>query len=284
MTLRRTLKQPFLNAVARLPDGVQRAMLSPGMRRICIRVPVLRAVYSGCMRRHPFDVQHGIDTSGLVDAFALQRDPSLDGQLSPYMGSQPSIIRRALDALGDVAGYTFVDIGCGKGRPLIVASEYPFALVLGFDISADLVQTANRNAAIIARRFPARPPIRAVDANVADMTVPSGNVVVFMFNPFGPELMTTLLHKLEEALASGVIEHLFVVYDNPVCGDVFDGSGHLKRWFATTFEYDRHELGFGPEEREGVVIWQSVRGARPDAFTDRNRRITTKDKLSAAVE
>ena len=284
MTLRSTLKQPFLNGVAKLPDFMQRAMLMPQLRRICIRVPLLRAVYSGCLRRHPFDLQFGIDTSGLVDAFALQRDPLLADQLSPYMGSQPTIIRRALDTLGDIAGYTFVDIGCGKGRPLIVASEYPFARVLGYDISVDLVKTANENAAAIARRFPARAPIRAVVANVADMAVPSGNVVVFMFNPFGPELMTTLLHKLEEALANGAIQHLFLVYDNPVCGDVFDGSEHLKRWFATMFDYDQHELGFGPEEREGVVIWQSVHGARPDAFTDRNRHITTKDKLSAAVE
>ena len=284
MTLRSTLKQPFLNVVARLPDRVQRAMLTPRMRRICIRVPLLRAVYSGCLRRHPFDLQYGIDTSGLVDAFALQRDPRLAIQLSPYMGSQPTIIRRALDTLGDIAGYTFVDIGCGKGRPLIVASEYPFSLVLGYDISAELVKTANANAAAIARRFPTRPPIRVVDANVADMAVPSGKVVVFMFNPFGAELMTTLRHKLEAALASAVVEHLFIVYDNPVCGDVFDASESLQRWFATTFEYDPSELGFGPEEQEGVVIWQSVRGARPDAFADRNRRIATKDKLSAAVE
>ena len=58
------------------------------------------------------------------------------------MGSQPTIIRRALDTLGDIAGYTFIDIGCGKGRPLVVASEYPFARILGCDISAELVKTA----------------------------------------------------------------------------------------------------------------------------------------------
>lgn len=284
MTLRRTLKQPFLNVMARLPDRVQRAMFTPRMRRICIHLPVLRAVYSGCLRRHPIDLQYGTDTSGIVDAFVLQRDGRLVHELNPYMGSQPTIIRRALDTLGDIDGYTFIDIGCGKGRPLIVASEYPFAQVLGYDISEDLVKTANTNGAAIARRFPARPPIRAVNANVANMAAPSGKVVVFMFNPFGPDLMATLLRKLEAGLASGVIQHLFVVYDNPVCGALFDDSTCLRRWFATVFPYDPHELGFGPEVEDSVVIWQSVRGARPDAFTSRNRRITTKDRLSAVVE
>jgi SAM-dependent methyltransferase len=263
---------------------VQRAMFTPPIRRICIRVPVLRAVYSGCLRRHPIDLQYGTDTSGFVDPLALQHDASLVSQLRPYMGSQPTIIRRALDALGDITGYTFIDIGCGKGRPMIVASEYPFALALGYDISADLVRTANANAVVMARRYPQRPPIRALHANVSDLQFPSGNVVVFMFNPFGPELMASLLEKIEAALASGALEHLFIVYDNPVCGEVFDGSRDLKRWFAEGFAYDHNEVGFGPEERENVVIWQSVRGARPDVFPDRNRRITTKDRLSASLE
>lgn len=284
MTLRNTLKLPFLNAIAMLPDRAQRAMLTPRMRRICIHLPVLRAVYSGCLRRHPIDLQYGTDTSGLVDALVLQRDERLVHELNPYMGSQPTIIRRALDTLGDIGGYTFVDIGCGKGRPLIVASEYPFAEVLGYDISSDLVETANANAAAIARRFPARPPIRAVNANVANLATLSGKLVVFMFNPFGPDLMTTLLRNLEAGLASGAIQHLFIVYDIPVCGRVFDDSTYLRRWFATMFPYDPHELGFGPQVEDGVVIWQSVRGARPDAFTTRNRRITTKDRFSAVVE
>jgi SAM-dependent methyltransferase len=284
MTLRNTLKQPFLNAMARLPDRVQRAILTPRIRRIGIRLPVLRAVYSGCLRRHPIDLQYGTDTSGLVDALVLQRDERQVQDLNPYMGSQPTIIRRSLDTLGDIDGYTFVDIGCGKGRPLIVASEYPFAEVVGYDISPDLVTTANANAAAIARRFPERPPIRAVKANVSNLVMPAGKIVVFMFNPFGPDLMVALLRNLEASLASGAIEHLFIVYDVPVCGVLFDDSSYLRRWFAKTFPYDPQELGFGPEVEDSVVIWQSVRGARPDAFTSRNRRITTNGRFNAVVE
>ncbi|WP_181969740.1 class I SAM-dependent methyltransferase [Paraburkholderia sp. DHOC27] len=259
-------------------------MFAPQVRRICIRLPLLRAVYSGCLRRHPIDLQYGTDTSGLVDELGIQPDGCRVDQLNPYMGSQPTIIRRALDTLGDIRGYTFVDIGCGKGRPLIVASEYPFAEVRGYDISPDLVATANANAAAIARRFPARPPIRAVIADAENLALPAGKIVLFMFNPFGDELMATLLRNLEAGLASGEIEHLFIVYDIPVCGALFDASTALRRWFATTFPYDPDELGFGPEVADSVVIWQSVRGARPDAFAARNGRITTKDRFTAVIE
>jgi hypothetical protein len=73
----RALKQQLLNAMARLPDGVQRAMFAPPVRSVCIRVPVLRAVYSGCLRRHPIDLHYGTDTSGLVDPVTPQRDAHL---------------------------------------------------------------------------------------------------------------------------------------------------------------------------------------------------------------
>lgn len=283
LSLKPVLKRTLLNVVARLPDRVQRAMFAPPIRRVCTRVPLLRAVYSGCLRRHPIDLEYGTDTSGLVDA-PTQRDARFAGQLCPYMGSQPTIIRRALDTLGNVTGYTFVDIGCGKGRPLIVASEYSFALALGYDISANLVRVANANAMKIAQRFPYRPPMRAFAQGVSELQLPAGHVAVFLFNPFGPDLMATLLDKLEAGLASGEIQHLFVIYDNPVCGAVFDRSTYLQRWFAGVFAYDRREVGYGPEIEESVVIWQSRRGARPDVFMDRARRIAVKDSLSASLE
>lgn len=241
-------------------------------------------MYSGCLRRHPIDLQYDTDTSGLVEAMVPQHDEQQVRELNPYMGSQPSIIRRALDTLGDIEGYTFVDVGCGKGRPLVVASEYPFAEAVGFDISSELVEIANLNAARIARRFPARPPIRAFNADVANVTALSGKIVLFMFNPFGPDLMATLLRNLEVGLTDGAIQHLFIVYDIPVCGGLFDDSTYLRRWFAATLPYDPHELGFGPETEDGVVIWQSVRGARPDVYPTRSRRITTKGRYSAVVE
>lgn len=71
---------------------------------------------------------------------------------------------------------------------------------------------------------------------------------------------------------------------HPICGEIFDRSPRLRRWFAGVFPYASDEMGFGPEEQEAVVIWQSTRGARPDAFADRNRRITTKDCLSASLD
>ncbi len=61
-----------------------------------------------------------------------------------YIGSQPSIMRRALSALGPVERYDFLDLGCGKGRALIVAAEFPFRAITGVELSPALAAIARR--------------------------------------------------------------------------------------------------------------------------------------------
>jgi predicted RNA methylase len=282
--LKRGVKRPLIALVAHLPESVQRVLFVPRVRRVAGHIPILRGVYSGCFRRHPIDLQHGTETSGLVDADRLQPDAALTNELNPYMGSQPSIVRRALLTLGETKGYTFVDIGCGKGRAMIVATEFDFDAIVGYDISAELVNIANENAAVMAQRYPERTPIRALKANVSELSLPVGKLVVFLYNPFGTPLIAALLKTLEAGIAAGEIEHLFIVYDNPVCGHVFDASRAVTRWFAGAYPYEHGEIGYGPLDEEAVVIWQSVRGARPYEFSDRGRAIRVKDRLQASLD
>ncbi|MGA7816382.1 class I SAM-dependent methyltransferase [Caballeronia sp.] len=260
--IKRKVKPALVAAVANLPDSVQDAMFDPRVRRVVDRIPLLRAVYTGCFRAHPIDQQLGTDTSGIIVVDRRDEFEARGSEHFPYMGSQPSIVRRALQVLGDLRGYTFIDIGCGKGRPLIVATEFPFEAILGYDISAPLVAIANRNAEILARRFPDRKPIRVIEADAIDVSLFPPRLVIFLFNPFGAAPLSALLRRIETGLAQREIEHLFIVYNLPNCADVLDASPALARCFERTFRYDRAELGYGSEDEQLVVIWQSVQGYR----------------------
>lgn len=255
--VKRKIKWPLIAAVAALPDWAQTLLFVPVIRRLGERVPVLRAVYSGCYRTHPIDRKLGTDTGGIYPPESLSGTGVGAGNL-PYMGSQPSIVRRALEQVGDVRGRTFIDIGCGKGRPMIVATEFPFEAVLGYDLAAPLVEIANSNAAIVARRFPQRTPMRAFVENALELKFSKGRLVIFLFNPFGAALMTTLLHNLEKGLADGTIEEMTVVYIYPVCAHVFDQSKMLTRQFAVSMPYASDEIGYGTEAQQDVIIWNSV--------------------------
>src|SRR5262245_40427071 len=132
---------------------------STPVRSILQRAPFVRRIFDGWRRRHPFDATYGVDTSGVVPSSECAPTTTMASRISPYAGSQPSIVRATLAALPEHRAYTFVDLGCGKGRALIVASEFPFHKLLGVDISPRLTATARANAARIAGKYPARTPI-----------------------------------------------------------------------------------------------------------------------------
>jgi SAM-dependent methyltransferase len=241
---------------------VHSLLYAPAVKRRLDHAPFTRKLYKVWDRGHPFDYQFGVDTLGMVAADRITEDKRLAAQILWYLGSQPSIVRRALATLGAVEDYTLLDFGCGKGRAAIVASEFPFRQVIGVELSPALAARAQANVAIIANRFPERPGITILNANVLEFRLPAGKLAIFAYHPFGPELLAMVVKRLEAALAAGT-PHIFFVYDNPKHADVLDASPAFQRYYAEVIPYDKSELGFVVGKDDPVVIWQSVRGAIP---------------------
>lgn len=107
-----------------------------------------------------------------------------------------------------------------------------------------------------------------------DRVWPAGKLVLFCYNSFDAALVGKLVASLERGLA-GPIEHVFVVYYNPVWGALLDRSPAFERWYAATLPYDSSELGFGPDRSDAIVIWQSARNAYPRRHVERASRIQT---------
>lgn len=238
-----------------LPARLVTLLWSPSIRTVFARLPVARRIYDGWMRRHPFDARFGVETSGSVAAEICA--PAMAQHISPYGGSQPSIVRRALQGLPEPRSYAFVDVGCGKGRPLIVASELPFAQVLGVELSETLAGVGRANAAAIALRHPERTPIQIQVGDATVVQPPANQVVFFLYHPFGRALVEAFVRSLEHHLGRA-LQHAFVVYYNPVHAAVMDDSAHLARWSASSWPYAPDEVGFGPDLSDTVVIWQTI--------------------------
>lgn len=150
-----------------------------------------------------FDRSRHVDTSGL----APKPDPSkvvgdrLDSNIyGPVRAANARMAIRDLP-LRDFSQYTFIDVGSGKGRVLFIAAEYPFAKVIGVEYSTEMHRCALENI----RRF--RHPkqrcmqIESIAANAAEYQFPDGNLVLFLFNPFGPEILHRMLANLGRSLA-----------------------------------------------------------------------------------
>jgi SAM-dependent methyltransferase len=258
---------------SRLRKTVRGVFYISAVKKRLETVPVIRNVYAPAQRTHPIDRIYGIDTSGVVQVENLHPDRRLHPLIYHYVGSQPSIVRRAISALGDIRDYVFVDLGCGKGRVTAVASEFPFRAVIGVELSALLAATARSNAAIIAHQFPDRPKINIAQANVIDFPLPVARVVFFNYNAFGAKLVADIVAKCEAALASGELPHMFFVYYNPVHPEAFDASPAFQRFYVEQIPYDHSEIGFGSEGRDIVAIWQSVHGSIPTPHKRTDRKI-----------
>lgn len=247
-------------------DPVRRAMFRYYHRKATRRSPV-----------HPLDAQYGVDTSGELHGTVLGLGGGTDpGSNNGYVGSQPSIIRAALQMIPDREDAALVDIGCGKGRALIVASEFGFRAIVGIELSPELAAIAESNAAIVARKHPDRTPITIVTGDALDVRhLPGGDLVIYLYNPFGRDLIERLRRNVEK-LVRGGDRTVYVVYYNPVFGEVFDGSPSLRRIFAETYPYDATELGYGLDSADTVIIWQDSAHAPADVPSGVARPIVVK--------
>lgn len=92
--------------------------------------------------------------------------------------------------------YLFVDLGCGKGRVLLVAAQRPFRKIVGVDISTDLVAIARRN---IDRFRPSSEYVRAITVESTDVrkfVMPPGNLLIHMQHSFDPAISATVFARL----------------------------------------------------------------------------------------
>jgi len=258
----------------RIKELLRVALYKSTVKAAIEAIPGLRRIYPPSGRSHPFDKFYGIDAS--TDASGFVRAYG-------YVGSQAGVVRGALKALGDTRDYAFVDVGCGKGRVAIVASEFPFREITGIELSPELADIARRNVEKMSQRFPGRPPITIRTGNVLDFALPPGKSVLYMYHPFGREVMKRFAAKLESALEAPDAPEIFVVYCNPVCGEILDASPALSRWYADVIPYDPSEIGFGPDENDTVVIWQSARHAHPTPHNRIGRKIVVLEPTWAVL-
>ena len=126
---------------------------------------------------HPFDVAHGTETSGLLSGKIIARGTAVQHtDLTAYYGIAPSILRALLDLwlrelhpLAPIERTVFLDVGAGKGRAMLVASEYPFLRVEGVELNPMLADIARRNFSV-CENAPQSAMLAPIELHQADAT------------------------------------------------------------------------------------------------------------------
>jgi predicted RNA methylase len=167
---------------------------------------------------HPFDVEHGVRTSGLVAGRHLKSGHAHDRHATAYYGVAPSVFQRMVERwrrsgpAAPLNQINFIDLGAGMGRAVLLAAEMPFRRVIGVELHPTLVRIARRNLAVWRKAGRVNTPVRLVQADAVEFAYPKGPAVVFLFNPFGAVVMRRLLNRLAVAFAErpGQLDILYV--------------------------------------------------------------------------
>ncbi len=173
-----------------------------------------------------FDWRHGTDTSA-DRADQARKGWETDTTNHTYVPIRPKCARRVLQALPvtNPQEYTFIDVGCGKGRMLLLAlEEYSFRTAIGIELRKELSDLARLNLHNDDRARLCE--ATCMNVNAMEFEFPDEKLVVYLFNPFGEEVMRTVLENLGRSLESS-FRDVWVVMDFPVYASVADSMPYL---------------------------------------------------------
>jgi SAM-dependent methyltransferase len=144
----------------------------------------------------------------------------------------------------------FLDYGAGKGRALIMAGTYPFRRIIGVELSAQLLETAQLNIERARRRLRCK-EIELVNADASSFIVPTDVTVIYFFNPFHGAVLAAALENIRRSITE-LPRLIHILCTNPSSQSRFDLEVGQCPWLVRHCEVPLYN-------RFGVVYTNSTR-------------------------
>ena len=164
-----------------------------------------------------FDERWGTDTFAIRELHTLAVDRSLATHARRYQASNGAGFPEWIASLGiDPTKHSFIDYGCGKGRAVFEAAQFPFARLIGVEFSAELVAIATANRDLIAAQNGLKAPVDIICQDAAQHIPPPGPLLCYFYDPFDVPIMAPVADRL--ALLDQPIS---IIYLEPNCINEF---------------------------------------------------------------
>jgi SAM-dependent methyltransferase len=160
-----------------------------------------------------YDWEHRVDTTSATVGF---RDRLIGTFHSLYQATEESSFREMMHALPiDFREFTFIDLGSGKGRTLLMASHYPFQRIIGVELLPALNHVAQENIRAYHSDSQRCFAITSMCANARDFAFPNAPMVLYLFNPFPVSTLEDVIANLEKSVCEAP-RSVYVIYHNPL--------------------------------------------------------------------
>jgi SAM-dependent methyltransferase len=148
---------------------------------------------------------------------------------SPYQPTEPNLFREMMASIPvEFDQFTFVDLGSGKGRTLLMASEYPFRKIVGVELIEELHCVAVENIGAYKSATQRCTRVESVLTDARDFELPEEPLLLYLFNPLPERALLEVLQRLESSLEK-TPRPVWVVYHNPLLEPVLGTLGFLQK-------------------------------------------------------
>ncbi|MCT8342001.1 methyltransferase domain-containing protein [Photorhabdus kleinii] len=111
-----------------------------------------------------------------------------------FMPAHYSVIHKALISLPiEYHDFQFIDLGCGKGRTIVCASNYNFSKITGVEIIESLALIAQQNVNVIKKKK----NIEVIQGDVNDYQFNENHVVIYNYDSFSNDQLKKILQRLK---------------------------------------------------------------------------------------
>jgi SAM-dependent methyltransferase len=177
-----------------------------------------------------YDWEHRVNTTSAAVGW---RDRLLGVFHSPYQPTEAMLFHEMLGALSeqshsDFQDCVFIDLGSGKGRTLLMASDYPFRRIVGVELLPSLHQAAQENLSKYRSKSQKGFVLESVCGDATEFSFPVEPTVLYLFNPFPEAGLRRVIANLERSLLANP-RAVYVLYHNPLLEHVLGESAALKK-------------------------------------------------------
>ncbi len=148
---------------------------------------------------------------------------------SPYQPTEPGLFHEMIRSLPiEFSEFTFIDLGSGKGRALLMAADYPFRRIVGIELLPRLHRVAQENIREYRSEAQQCFAVESVCGDAVDFAFPPEPAVLYLFNPLPENGLERVIANVELSLEKNP-RPVYVVYHNPLLEALLVRSATLKK-------------------------------------------------------
>ena len=165
----------------------------------------IKSLFQEIIDNYFFDLFYNVETQ-----LRIGESSKLNNHYAP---TYYSVIKESFRSIKDRNKLTFIDVGCGKGKVLLVASDFGFKEIIGIELSKKLLITCKINLNNYKKLKVKKKSIKLININATKYKITNENVFYF-FDPFSKIILDNFLKKILESFKKNK-RKIYIIFANP---------------------------------------------------------------------